>query len=124
MSASLGSLRKYLPSLKRGQRGGSEEDHVPVQTETVHADGKKEKDKEKEKAVDDSDSDAASKEIATQADPDLSPGGLTLEEGACMRPFYVRASLTSVYAQIRLEAKAAISVSSAARSLCESSFLH
>ncbi|KAI0760733.1 amino acid transporter [Fomes fomentarius] len=79
MSASLGSLRKYLPSLKKAQRHGSEDDHVPVQTETVNADGKKDADKVNEKAVD-SDSDAASKEIATQADADLSPGGLTLGE--------------------------------------------
>ncbi|KAI0687550.1 high affinity methionine permease [Earliella scabrosa] len=71
MSVSLGSLRKYLPSLRKRE----ESDDVVVETITEPVDAKK------EKSTDDaSDDDAASKELTTKADPELNPGTLSFEE--------------------------------------------
>ena len=69
MSASVASLRKLIPSLRK--REPSED--VPV--ETVGEDVKR------EKSASDSE-DEASKEVTTAVDPDLNPGTLSFEEGA------------------------------------------
>ena len=85
MSLSLGSLRKYIPSLKKHE----DSDDAPVETHIVNADPS---DTDKEKKGDsDLDSDTASQEITTKADPDLNPGSLSFEECAYMR-IYERVS--------------------------------
>ncbi|KAI0754054.1 high affinity methionine permease [Daedaleopsis nitida] len=63
MSAALGSLRKYVSTLRKSDE---------VSTENVYVNGEK-------SVVDDDD---ASKELTTKADPELNPGGLSFEEDA------------------------------------------
>ena len=74
MSNTLGSLRKYLPTLKNreGSTTSSPTPDVPVEENLDEKSGKLDSD---------SDVDVASKEVATAVDPDLNPGGLSFEEG-------------------------------------------
>ena len=71
-------LSKFVASLQRQQPS---ETGAPVEEQQV--------DVKNEKGSGDSDveeGDAASKELTTAVDPDLNPGGLTFEEGACPCP--------------------------------------
>ena len=75
-------LSKFVPqSLRRLQ--GARGDNAVVEEQPV--------DVKDEKLAGDSDegSDAASKELATAADPELNPGGLTFEEGVYANIFFV-----------------------------------
>ena len=74
MSNTLGSLRKYLPTLKNreGSTTSSPTSDVPVEENLDEKTGKLDSD---------SDVDVASKEVTTAVDPDLNPGGLSFEEG-------------------------------------------
>ena len=68
----MSSLRKYLPNLRR-QRS-SEDAATTTSEEQV--------DVKREKSAGDSDSEDLVVDPATAADPELNPGGLSLEEGA------------------------------------------
>ena len=67
----MSSLRKYLPNLRR-QRS-SEDAATTTSEEQV--------DVKREKSAGDSDSEDLVVDPATAADPELNPGGLSLEEG-------------------------------------------
>ncbi|KAI0685067.1 amino acid transporter [Cerioporus squamosus] len=75
MSSTLGSIRKYLPTLRKreGSTASSPTTDVPVEENL---------DEKRGKLDGDSDVDVASKEITTAVDPDLNPGGLSFEEDA------------------------------------------
>ncbi len=74
MSSTLGSIRKYLPTLRKreGSVASSPTTDVPVEENL---------DEKRGKLDGDSDVDVASKEVTTAVDPDLNPGELTFEEG-------------------------------------------
>ncbi len=74
MSNTLGSIRKYLPTLRK--REGS-----VASSPTTDAPVEENLDEKRGKLDGDSDVDVASKEVTTAVDPDLNPGELTFEEG-------------------------------------------
>ncbi|RDX42915.1 amino acid transporter [Lentinus brumalis] len=75
MSNTLGSIRKYLPTLRKreGSVSSSPTTDAPVEENL---------DEKRGKLDGDSDVDVASKEVTTAVDPDLNPGELTFEEDA------------------------------------------
>ncbi|RPD60337.1 hypothetical protein L227DRAFT_99105 [Lentinus tigrinus ALCF2SS1-6] len=73
MSNTMGSLRNYLPPVKKGER--------PTPSSPTTADELVEEET-RGKLNSDSDVDVASKEVITSSDPDLNPGGLSFEEDA------------------------------------------